>query len=159
AGPKEANHSAGTQDNIDAGNFEMEVESAQDYFVLPIWSSYTSTVKNFDEKNEAEALRKDFAQDTKDLLLQAGAAKASSTNTVNTASTPISTASPYGGLSFTDTNQDDSEIHALEDMYDHPTDGISTNASYDNEGVVTPRQGGNARRKQEWLSSQHTVSL
>ncbi|GKG48608.1 hypothetical protein Tco_0512755, partial [Tanacetum coccineum] len=23
---------------------------------------------------------------------------------------------------------------------------------------VTPRQGGNARRKQEWISSQHTVS-
>ncbi|GJV17794.1 reverse transcriptase domain-containing protein [Tanacetum coccineum] len=25
--------------------------------------------------------------------------------------------------------------------------------------VVTPRQGGNARRKQEWISSQHTMSL
>ncbi|GKF23498.1 hypothetical protein Tco_0075820 [Tanacetum coccineum] len=24
---------------------------------------------------------------------------------------------------------------------------------------VTPRQGGNARRKQEWILSQHTVSL
>ncbi|GJU40387.1 copia protein [Tanacetum coccineum] len=38
------------------------------------------------------------------------AAKASSTNIVNTASTPVSTASPYGGLSFTDltnTDQDD----------------------------------------------------
>ncbi|GJR22794.1 hypothetical protein Tco_0971321 [Tanacetum coccineum] len=38
---KEANHSAGTQDNIDAGNSEMEAESAQDYFVLPIWSSFS----------------------------------------------------------------------------------------------------------------------
>ncbi|GKC86761.1 ribonuclease H-like domain-containing protein, partial [Tanacetum coccineum] len=36
AGLKEANHSAGTQDNINAGNSEMETESAQDYFVLPI---------------------------------------------------------------------------------------------------------------------------
>ncbi|GJT59045.1 putative ribonuclease H-like domain-containing protein [Tanacetum coccineum] len=54
AGPKEANHSAGTQDNIDAGNSEMEVESAQDYFVLPIWSSYTSTVKSSEAKNEGE---------------------------------------------------------------------------------------------------------
>ncbi|GJR91684.1 zinc knuckle CX2CX4HX4C containing protein [Tanacetum coccineum] len=77
-----------------------------------------------------------FAKDTEDLFLQAGAAKASSTNTVNTASTPVSTASPYGGLSFTDTDQDDSEIPALEDMYDHPTDGIFTNASYDDEGAV-----------------------
>ncbi|GJX07598.1 ribonuclease H-like domain-containing protein [Tanacetum coccineum] len=39
ADPKEANHSAGIQDNIDAGNSEIEAESAQDYFVLPIWSS------------------------------------------------------------------------------------------------------------------------
>ncbi|GJZ42852.1 putative ribonuclease H-like domain-containing protein [Tanacetum coccineum] len=163
-----------------AGNFEIEDESAQDYFVLPIWSSYTSTVKSSKAKNAgeepnknpdlktdekpvdkedqvfldelerlkrqeqdandaAEALRKEFAKDTEDLLLQAGAAKASSTNTVNTASTPVSTASPYGGLSFTDltnTDQDDSEIPALEEIYDNPTDGIFTNASYDDEGVV-----------------------
>ncbi|GJR39202.1 hypothetical protein Tco_1214886 [Tanacetum coccineum] len=89
-----------------------------------------------DANDAAEALRKEFAKDTKELLLQAGAAKARSTNTVNTASTPVSTASPYGRLSFTDTDQDDSEIPALEDMYDHPTDGIFTNASYDDEGAV-----------------------
>ncbi|GKB02111.1 putative reverse transcriptase domain-containing protein [Tanacetum coccineum] len=68
-----------------------------------------------------------------------GAAKASSTNIVNTASTPVSTASPYGGLSFTDltnTDQDDSEIPALEEIYDNPTDGIFTNSSYDDEGAV-----------------------
>ncbi|GJW45069.1 putative ribonuclease H-like domain-containing protein [Tanacetum coccineum] len=149
AGPKEANHSAGTQDNIDAGNSEMEAESAQDYFVLPIWSSYTSTVKSSEAKNEGEKPTKntdlktnekpEFAQDTEDLLLQAGAARASSTNTVNTASTPVSTVSPSGGLSFTDltnTDQDDSEIPALEDSYDNPNDGIFTNASYDDEGAV-----------------------
>ncbi|GJV05573.1 putative ribonuclease H-like domain-containing protein [Tanacetum coccineum] len=93
-----------------------------------------SVVKSSKSKNAA--LRKEFAKDNEDLLLQAGAAKASSTNTVNTASTPVSTASPYGGLSFTDTNQDDSKIPAPEDMYDHPTDGIFTNASYDDEGTV-----------------------
>ncbi|GJX54878.1 putative ribonuclease H-like domain-containing protein [Tanacetum coccineum] len=177
---KEANHSAGTQDNVDAGNSEIEAESPQDYFVLPIWSSYTSTVKSSEAKNEgekptknidlktnkklvekedqafldelarlkrqekeandaAEALRKEFAQDTEDLLLQAGADKASSTNTVNIASTPVSIVSPSGGLSFidvTNTDQDDSEIHALEDSYDNPNDGIFTNASYDDEGAV-----------------------
>ncbi|GKA87355.1 hypothetical protein Tco_0809119 [Tanacetum coccineum] len=66
-------------------------------------------------------------------------AKASSTNIVNTISTPVSTASPYGGLSFTDpTNpdQDDSEIPVLEDIYQHLTDGIFTNSSYDDEGAV-----------------------
>ncbi|GJW00375.1 putative ribonuclease H-like domain-containing protein, partial [Tanacetum coccineum] len=76
---------------------------------------------------------------TEDLLLQAGVAKATSTNTVNTASTPVSTASPSGGLSYTDltnTDQDDSQIPALEDIYDNPNDGIFTNASYDDEGAV-----------------------
>ncbi|GJV15152.1 hypothetical protein Tco_1360475 [Tanacetum coccineum] len=180
AGPQEANHNAGTEDIIDAGDSEKEAESAQDYFVLPIWSSYSSTVKRStakdageapnkhpdlktDEKpvdkedqvfldelerlkrqeqdanDAAEALRKEFAQETEDLLLQAGAAKSSSTNIVNTASTPVSTASPYGGLSFTDlTNPDpdDSEIPALEDIYNNPTDGIFTNSSYDNEIAV-----------------------
>ncbi|GJS26517.1 putative ribonuclease H-like domain-containing protein [Tanacetum coccineum] len=92
-----------------------------------------------DANDAAEALRKEFAQETENLLIQAGAAKASSTNIVNTVSTPVSTASPYGGLSFTDpTNpdQDDSEIPALEDIYQHPTDGIFTNSSYDDEGAV-----------------------
>ncbi|GKC78979.1 putative ribonuclease H-like domain-containing protein [Tanacetum coccineum] len=170
----------GTEDNIDAGDSEIEAESAQDYFVLPIWSSYTSTVKSSKAKYAGEepnkhpnlktdekpvdkedqvfldelerlkrqeqdandvdkALRKEFAQDTEDLLLQAGAAKASSTNIVNTASTLVSTASPYGGLSFTDltnTDQDDLEILALEEIYNNPTDGIFTNASYDDEGAV-----------------------
>ncbi|GJY44848.1 ribonuclease H-like domain-containing protein [Tanacetum coccineum] len=90
AGPKEANHSAGTQNNIDARNSKIEAESAQDYFF-------------------------------------------------NTASTPVSTVSPSGGLSLTDltnTDQDDYEIPALEDSYDNPNDGIFTNASYDDEGAV-----------------------
>ncbi|GJT68461.1 putative ribonuclease H-like domain-containing protein [Tanacetum coccineum] len=182
AGPKEANHSAGTQDNIDAGNSEMEAEPAQEYFVLPLWSSYTSTVKSSEAKNgdekpngdtgpktneepkdqedqafleelerlkrqekeandAAEAFRKEFAQCTEDLLLQAGAARATSTNTVNTVSTPISTASPSnvfsaGGPDLNNNDQDDSQIPALEDIYDNPSDGIFTNASYDDEGAV-----------------------
>ncbi|GKE91346.1 putative ribonuclease H-like domain-containing protein, partial [Tanacetum coccineum] len=53
-GPKEANHGAGIQDNIDAGNSKMEAEYAQDYFVLPIWSFYTSSVKSSEAKNESE---------------------------------------------------------------------------------------------------------
>ncbi|GJV62362.1 putative ribonuclease H-like domain-containing protein [Tanacetum coccineum] len=44
AGPQEANHNAGTEDIIDAGDSEKEDESAQDCFVLPIWSSYSSTI-------------------------------------------------------------------------------------------------------------------
>ncbi|GJR82671.1 hypothetical protein Tco_0153456 [Tanacetum coccineum] len=166
--------------DFNGGLVTFGAESAQNYFVLPIWSSYTSTVKSSEAKNEgekytkdtnlktnekpvykedqafldelerlkrqekeandaAEALRKEFAQDTEDLLLQVGTARASSTNTVNTASTQVSTVIPIDGLSYTDlTNldQDDFQILALEDSYDNPNYGIFTNASYDDEGVV-----------------------
>ncbi|GJR99619.1 hypothetical protein Tco_0316128 [Tanacetum coccineum] len=77
--------------------------------------------KDEDANDVAEALRKEFAQETKNLLLQAGAAKASSTNIVNTVSTPVSTASPYDGLSFTDlTNPDKMNQNTLqlEEIYD-----------------------------------------
>ncbi|GJT33912.1 putative ribonuclease H-like domain-containing protein [Tanacetum coccineum] len=148
AGPEKANHSASTQDNIDAGNSEMEAEPAQDYFVLPIYSSYTSTVKSSEAKNEgekpnkdtAEALRKEFTQEAKYLLLQARAVRATSTNTINTARTPLSTASSSSGPSYPDltnyADHDDSQIPALKDIYDNPNDGIFTNASYDDEGAV-----------------------
>ncbi|GJV42307.1 putative ribonuclease H-like domain-containing protein [Tanacetum coccineum] len=88
---------------------------------------------------EAEALRKEYAQETENLVIQAGAAKASSTNLVNTVSIPVSTASPHEGLSHSDlTNpeQDDSEIPPLKDIYQNSTDGIFTNSSYDDEGAV-----------------------
>ncbi|GKF43308.1 hypothetical protein Tco_0129860 [Tanacetum coccineum] len=142
AGPQEANHNAGTKDNINAGDSEKEDESAQDYFVLPIWSSYSSTVKRSTEKDADEAPNKhpnlktdDKPVDKEDQVfldalerlkrqekdaIDAGAAKASSTNTVNTVSTPVSTSSPYDGLSFldpTNLDQDDSEIPVLEDIY------------------------------------------
>ncbi|GJZ04280.1 ribonuclease H-like domain-containing protein, partial [Tanacetum coccineum] len=97
----------GTEYILDVG----EDESAQDRFVLPIWSSYSSTITpdlKTDEKREgpreeeqvflddlerlkrqekdaneaAEALRKEFAQATENLIIQARAAKASSTNKV-----------------------------------------------------------------------------
>ncbi|GKD48892.1 putative ribonuclease H-like domain-containing protein [Tanacetum coccineum] len=182
AGPKEANHSAGTKDNIDTGYSKMEAELAHGYFVLPLWSSYTSTVKSSEAKNgdekpnrdtglkineepkdqedqafleelkrlkrqeieandAAEAFRREFTQCTEDLLLQAGAARATSTNTVNTVSTPISTASPSnvfsaGGPDLKNNDQDDSQIPTLEDIYDNPSNGIFTNASYDDEGTM-----------------------
>ncbi|GJW57268.1 putative ribonuclease H-like domain-containing protein [Tanacetum coccineum] len=72
------------------------------------------------EANDAaETLRKEFAQDTEDLLLQAEAARASSTNYVNTASTPVNTASPS------------ENVRAAGLSYPEPS-----NASYDDEGAV-----------------------
>ncbi|GKG48015.1 hypothetical protein Tco_0509900, partial [Tanacetum coccineum] len=71
-----------------------------------------------DTNDAAEALRKEFAQQTEDLLLHARVAKPSSTNIVNTASTLVSTAND-----LPNPDQDDSEIPALEDIYKTPTDG------------------------------------
>nr|GEX55613.1 putative ribonuclease H-like domain-containing protein [Tanacetum cinerariifolium] len=152
------------------GYSEMEAEHAQEYYVLPLWSSYTSTVKrsklkNRDEKinedagskiNEepvdqedqailkelerlkrhekeandaAKTLRKMFAQSTEDLLLQAGATRASSTNYVTAASTLVNATSTLA-------NQGDSQIPSLEDIYEVSRDEIFTSASDDDEGAV-----------------------
>ncbi|GJT82782.1 putative ribonuclease H-like domain-containing protein [Tanacetum coccineum] len=82
--------------------------------------------KSSEAKNKAEALRKEFAQDAEDLFLQAGTARATSFSA--------------GGLYYPDltnyADQDDSQIPALEDIYDNPNDGIFTNTSYDDEGAV-----------------------
>ncbi|GKD96556.1 hypothetical protein Tco_1380453 [Tanacetum coccineum] len=59
AGLKEANHSAGTQDNTAAGNSKMEAEPAQEYYVLPLWSSYTSPIKSSKAKTGGDQLKKD----------------------------------------------------------------------------------------------------
>ncbi|GKA14196.1 putative ribonuclease H-like domain-containing protein [Tanacetum coccineum] len=119
-GPEEANHSEEDQAFLE----ELERLKRQE-----------------NEANDAvEALRKEFSQEAEDLLLQAGASRATSTNTVNTVRTPVSTASSSSGPSFPDltyyVDQDDSQIPALEDIYDNPNDGIFTNASYDDEGTV-----------------------
>ncbi|GJS91134.1 putative ribonuclease H-like domain-containing protein [Tanacetum coccineum] len=137
AGQQEANHNAGTEDTIDVGNSKTEDESTQDCFVLPIWSSYSLTInpdlkrdgkregpkeeeqvfldelkrlkrQEKDANKAAKALKKEFAQETKNLIIQEGAAKTSN----------------------------DSEIPPLEDIYQNSTDGIFTHSSYDDEGAV-----------------------
>ncbi|GJV79284.1 putative ribonuclease H-like domain-containing protein [Tanacetum coccineum] len=179
AGQQEANQNAGTEEIIDVGDSDKEDESAQDYFVLPIWPSYSSTITpvlTTDDKKEgpreeeqvfmddlerlkrqekeaneeAEVLRKKFEH----LVIKEGAArtsstnifstvstpaKASSTNLVNTVSKPVSTASPHEGLSLADpthSEEDDSKIPLLKDIYQNSTDGIFTTSSYDDEGTV-----------------------
>ncbi|GJW53016.1 putative ribonuclease H-like domain-containing protein [Tanacetum coccineum] len=172
AGPI-ANGSAGTQNNSNASNFELEAEPVEEHLVLPFWPSYSlpfkssETQKNDAKSNEdtgfnsnekpvdqshqifleelkklkrqeteandaAEILRRECAQDYEDLVLQEGIARASSTNNVNTASTSVNTAStPVNTASAL------GDIPDLEDIYEVPKDGLFTNASYDDEGVVT----------------------
>ncbi|GKC01349.1 putative ribonuclease H-like domain-containing protein, partial [Tanacetum coccineum] len=147
AGPKEANHiksseakNEGAKPTKDPGlkTNEEPVDQEDQAFLEEL----ERLKRQEKEANDAaEVLRKDFAQSTKDLLLQAGAAKATSTNTVNIVRTPVSTASSSGGPSFPNlTNypdQDDSQIPALEDIYGNSNDDIFTNAFYDDEGAVT----------------------
>nr|GEW17199.1 putative reverse transcriptase domain-containing protein [Tanacetum cinerariifolium] len=61
---------------------------------------------------------------------------ASSTNYVNTASSPINAASTPLNTASTPTNQDDSYIPSLEAIYEVLRDGIFASVSYDDEGVV-----------------------
>nr|GEZ36889.1 retrovirus-related Pol polyprotein from transposon TNT 1-94 [Tanacetum cinerariifolium] len=103
----------------------------------------------------AETLRKTFAQGTEDLLLQAGASRDSSTNYVNTVSTPVNTTSPSRN------------IPSLEDIYEVPNDGIFTNASYDDEGAVanftnlesTMNVGSQGHRQEEGIDYDEVIAL
>ncbi|GKF57422.1 hypothetical protein Tco_0170959, partial [Tanacetum coccineum] len=105
-GQQETNQNEGSKDKIVAGDSDKEDESAQDYFEVPYWHSYSSTntsSSKSDEKRrspreeeqiflddlarlqrqekeaneESEAFRKDFAQETENLVTQAEAAKTS----------------------------------------------------------------------------------
>nr|GEV12937.1 putative ribonuclease H-like domain-containing protein [Tanacetum cinerariifolium] len=172
-GPKEANDSAGTQANDDQGANSEEIDLNKEHFVLPIWFSYSTTVKSSRDKIEkntgfktyekpvsqveqvfleelrklkrqekeandaAESLRKEATHDIQN-------ASTSSTNLINTASTPLSTAGPSrafndGELLYLDPSKyalpDDPLMPHLEDIYASPSEGIFTDSSYEDEGV------------------------
>ncbi|GKF38990.1 hypothetical protein Tco_0119051 [Tanacetum coccineum] len=58
---------------------------------------------------------------------------------LETKSILVSTASPYEGLPLADlthSEEDDSEIPPLEDIYQHSTDGIFTTSSFDDEALI-----------------------
>ncbi|GJW54314.1 putative ribonuclease H-like domain-containing protein [Tanacetum coccineum] len=96
------------------------LEAALNYFVLPYGLLYLQPTAQMQKMELKDFKRQE--QDANDELKLS-----------------VSTASPYGRLSFTDltnTDQDDSEIPTLEGIYNNPTDGIFTNASYDDEGAV-----------------------
>nr|GEW82989.1 hypothetical protein [Tanacetum cinerariifolium] len=138
ASPKEANNSAGTQANDDQSAISEEIDLHEEHFVLPIWSAYLTTVKSSGDKIEkntdfktSESLRKEATHDIQN-------ANTSSTNLLNTVSTPLSTAGHSrafndGELSY----PDDPSMPHLEDIYASPSEEIFTDSSYDDEGVVS----------------------
>nr|GEX48885.1 ribonuclease H-like domain-containing protein [Tanacetum cinerariifolium] len=134
--PKEANNSAGTQANDDQGaNFE-EINLNEEHFILPIWSAYSTTVKRSRDKIEKNTGFKTCEKPN---------ASTSSTNLINTVSTPLSTAVPSrafndGKLSYPGPSKyallDDPSMPYLKDIYASPSEGIFTDSSYDDEDVV-----------------------
>ncbi|GJR30852.1 putative ribonuclease H-like domain-containing protein [Tanacetum coccineum] len=99
AGQQESKQDSGTKDKIDSGNSQIEDETDQDCFELPIWHSYSSTNKSSSKSDgkrgspreeeqiflddlarlqiqekeaneEAEALRKNLDQETEILVTQ-----------------------------------------------------------------------------------------
>nr|GEU40086.1 hypothetical protein [Tanacetum cinerariifolium] len=163
---KEANNSIGTQANDDQSANLEEIDLHEEHFVLPIWSAYSTTVKSSGDKIEkntdfktcekpvsqveqifleeldklkrqekeandaVESLRKEATHNLQN-------ANTSSTNLLNTVSTPLSTACPLRAFNNGEPSYpDDLLMPHLEDIYASLSEGIFTDSSYD-EGVVT----------------------
>nr|GEZ49067.1 ribonuclease H-like domain-containing protein [Tanacetum cinerariifolium] len=164
AGLKEANNSAGTQVNDDQGANSEETDLHDEHFVLHIWSAYLTTVKSSRDKiakttdvktcekpvsqveqiilEELEKLKRQEkeANDaaTKETTHENQDANTNSTNLLNVVSTPISTAGPSRALNDGEPSySNDPLMPHLEDIYASPSEGIFTDSSYDDEGVVT----------------------
>ncbi|GJY90276.1 ribonuclease H-like domain-containing protein [Tanacetum coccineum] len=136
----------------DAGNFEMEAEPAQEYFVLPLWSSYTSTVKSSEAKNGDEKPNGDTGPKTNEepkdqedqaFLEELERLKRQEKEANDAAKLYDGLVLPVlqeflvlVGLINQTHDQLIFQIPALEDIYDNLSDGIFTNASYDDEGAV-----------------------
>nr|GEU87373.1 putative ribonuclease H-like domain-containing protein [Tanacetum cinerariifolium] len=91
--PKEANNSAGTQANDDQDANSKEIDLHEEYYVLPIWSAYSTTEleklkRQEKEANDgAESLGKEATHDTQN-------ANTNSTNLLNAVSAPVSVVGP-----------------------------------------------------------------
>ncbi|GJZ42873.1 retrovirus-related pol polyprotein from transposon TNT 1-94 [Tanacetum coccineum] len=112
AGLQETNGNTGLKKNVNAGQTKEENVSTQQYVVFPLWSSISSSYKSSYDKAEddtvdddackktvqkptkqSNAVRKEFEAQCDSQLLQEKITRASSTNSFNTVSTPVNTAS------------------------------------------------------------------
>nr|GEW70542.1 hypothetical protein [Tanacetum cinerariifolium] len=135
AGPKEANNSAGTQVIDDQGANSEEIDLYDEHFILPIWSAYSTTEEleklKRQEKEANDAVRKEATHDSLD-------DNTNNTNLLNAVSAPVSAIGPSRALNDDKPSYpDDPSMPHLEDIFANPSEGIFTNSSYDDEGVVT----------------------
>nr|GEW55890.1 ribonuclease H-like domain-containing protein [Tanacetum cinerariifolium] len=121
AGLKEANNSACTQANDDqCANLE-EINLHEEH----LYCLYGKKAND-----SAKTPRKKATHDIQN-------ASTGITNLLNTISTPLSTAGPSRALNDGELLYPDDLMHRLEDIYASPSEGIFTDSSYDDEGVVT----------------------
>nr|GEW84027.1 hypothetical protein [Tanacetum cinerariifolium] len=133
--PKEANHSAGTEANDDQDANSEEIDLHGEHFVLPLWSAY-STSEELQKLKRQEKEVNDAAK--KEATYENQNANTNSTNPLNIVSTPISTAGPSIALNDDEPlYRNNPSMPHLEDIYASPSEGIFTDSSYDDEGVVT----------------------
>nr|GEZ20971.1 hypothetical protein [Tanacetum cinerariifolium] len=91
---KEANNSVCTQANDDQDANSEEINLHEEHFVLPIWSAYSTTVKSSRDKIEKNIDFKTSESPRKEATHDIQNASTSSTNLINSASTPLSTVDP-----------------------------------------------------------------
>nr|GEV59575.1 hypothetical protein [Tanacetum cinerariifolium] len=122
AGPKDANNSAGTQAYDDQGANSEEIDLHEEHFILPIWSAYSTTLKSSGDKIEKTLVLRHEANDAAKSL------RKEATHDIQNASTsnPFKYALP-----------DDTSIPHLKDIYSSPSEGIVTDSSYDDEGMIS----------------------
>nr|GEU31980.1 retrovirus-related Pol polyprotein from transposon TNT 1-94 [Tanacetum cinerariifolium] len=136
AGPKEANHSAGTQANNDQ-ELRTKTEKTTDCKtckkpasqVEQIFQEELEKLKR-QEKEANDAVRKEATYEYQD-------ANTNSTNLLNVVSAPISTVGPSKALNDDEPSYlDDPSMPYLEDIYTSPSEGIFTDSSYNDKGVL-----------------------
>nr|GEV50105.1 hypothetical protein [Tanacetum cinerariifolium] len=127
AGPKEAKNSAGdkVQKTTDCKTCKKPVSQVEQIFQKEL-----KKLKR-QEKEANDAVRKETTHENEN-------ANTNNTNLSNAVSTPVSTAGP--SIAFNDVEPsypDDPSMPHLKDIYASPSEGIFTDSSYDDEGVVT----------------------
>nr|GEU30634.1 putative ribonuclease H-like domain-containing protein [Tanacetum cinerariifolium] len=141
-----------------------EIDLHDEHFVLPIWSAYSTTVKSSEDKihkttdcktseKPVSPVEQIFQEELKKLKRQKKEANDAvrkeaahatqevnnnNTNLLNVVSAQVSTVRPSRALNDDEPSYpDDSLMPHLEDIYASPSEGIFTDLSYDDEGVVT----------------------
>nr|GEX03753.1 reverse transcriptase domain-containing protein [Tanacetum cinerariifolium] len=134
-GLKEANNSAGTQANDDKGVSSEEIDLHEEHFVLPIWSTYSTTVKSsgdkIDKNMDFKTCEKPVSQVEQIFLEELENLKRQEKKLMITAGP--SRAFNDGEISY----PDDPSMPHLEDIYANPSEGIFTDLSYDDKAVQT----------------------